>query len=49
MAIQREQLGTTPASAALWRDPRVRAIVYQILTLLGVVLFFGVYRQQHDQ
>jgi general L-amino acid transport system permease protein len=41
MATRPEQLGTTPAPAALWRDPRVRAIVYQILTLLGVVLFFG--------
>ena len=41
MAIKREQLGTTPASPALWRDPRVRAIAYQILTLLGVVLFFA--------
>jgi general L-amino acid transport system permease protein len=41
MAIHREPLGTRPASSALWRDPRVRAIVYQILTLLGVVLFFG--------
>jgi general L-amino acid transport system permease protein len=41
MATRRERLGTTPAPAALWRDPRVRAIAYQILTLLGVVLFFG--------
>jgi general L-amino acid transport system permease protein len=41
MAIKREQLGTTPASPALWRDPRVRAIAYQVLTLLGVVLFFA--------
>ena len=41
MAIKREQLGTTPASPALWRDPRVRAIADQILTLLGVVLFFA--------
>ena len=41
MAIKREQLGTTPASPALWRDPRVRATAYQTLTLLGVVLFFA--------
>jgi general L-amino acid transport system permease protein len=39
MAIKREQLGTAPASPALWRDPRVRAIVYQILTLVGVMAF----------
>jgi general L-amino acid transport system permease protein len=39
MAIKREQLGTAPASSALWRDPRVRAIVYQVLTLVGVVAF----------
>src|SRR5918994_2343307 len=41
MAMEREQLGTARASPALWRDPRVRAIAYQVLTLLGVVLFFG--------
>jgi general L-amino acid transport system permease protein len=41
MAIRRDQLDTTPASPVLWRDPRVRAIVYQALTLLGVVLFFA--------
>jgi general L-amino acid transport system permease protein len=41
MAIKRGQLGTAPVSPALWRDPRVRAIAYQLLTLLGVVLFFG--------
>src|SRR5687768_8300239 len=41
MATRRERMGATPAPAALWRDPRVRAIAYQILTLLGVVLFFG--------
>ena len=39
MAIKRERLGTVPASPALWRDPRVRAIVYQILTLVGVMAF----------
>ncbi|HEX6113758.1 MAG TPA: amino acid ABC transporter permease [Geminicoccaceae bacterium] len=41
MAIKREQLGTAPASPALWRDPRVRAIAYQLLTLLAVLLFAG--------
>jgi general L-amino acid transport system permease protein len=41
MATEREQLGSAPASPAWWRDARVRAIAYQILTLLGVVLFFG--------
>ena len=41
MAIEREPLRTARASPALWRDPRVRAIAYQVLTLLGVVLFFG--------
>ena len=41
MAIEREPLGTARASPALWRDPRVRAIAYQVLTLHGVVLFFG--------
>ena len=39
MAIKRERLGTAPASPALWRDPRVRAIVYQILTLVAVMAF----------
>jgi general L-amino acid transport system permease protein len=39
MAIRREELGSAPASPALWRDPRVRAIAYQVLTLLGVVAF----------
>ena len=39
MAIRRERLPDAPASPALWRDPRVRAIAYQVLTLLGVVLF----------
>ncbi|HLT00677.1 MAG TPA: amino acid ABC transporter permease [Geminicoccaceae bacterium] len=41
MATKREQLGSAPASSALWRDPRVRAIAFQVLTLLGVILFFG--------
>ena len=39
MAIKRERLGTAPASPPLWRDPRVRAIVYQILTLVAVMAF----------
>jgi general L-amino acid transport system permease protein len=39
MAIRREPLDTAPASRALWRDPRVRAIAYQVLTLLGVIAF----------
>jgi general L-amino acid transport system permease protein len=39
MAIERERLDTAPARSALWRDPRVRAIAYQVLTLLGVILF----------
>jgi general L-amino acid transport system permease protein len=39
MAIKRERLGTAPAAPAVWRDPRVRAIVYQILTLVGVMAF----------
>ena len=39
MAIRRERLALRPRHTALWRDPRVRAIAYQILTLLGVVAF----------
>jgi general L-amino acid transport system permease protein len=39
MVTQREQLGTPPARPPLWNDPRVRAIVYQVLTLVGVILF----------
>ena len=39
MAIRREGRGSAPAAPALWRDPRVRAVAYQILTLLGVVAF----------
>jgi general L-amino acid transport system permease protein len=38
MAIERERPDTAPAPA-LWRDPRVRAIAYQILLLLGVIAF----------
>jgi general L-amino acid transport system permease protein len=39
MATTPERLGTAPASPALWRDPRVRAIAYQVLTLVGVIAF----------
>ncbi len=38
MAVERQFLGTKPARPAPWRDPRVRAFVYQALTLLAVVL-----------
>ena len=41
MATRHEQLGSSPAKPALWNDPRVRAIAYQILTLAGVILFFA--------
>jgi general L-amino acid transport system permease protein len=39
MAIRRERLDAAAASHPLWRDPRVRAIAYQVLTLLGVIAF----------
>ena len=38
MAIERQFSGTRPARPAPWRDPRVRAIVYQALTVIVVVL-----------
>src|SRR5919106_4567890 len=38
MAIERQFSGTRPARPAPWRDPRVRSIVYQALTLIVVVL-----------
>ncbi len=38
MAIDREHLGAQPAKPAPWNDPRVRSIVYQILTLVAVGL-----------
>ena len=38
MAVDREHWGAEPAKPAPWNDPRVRSIVYQILTLVGVVL-----------
>jgi len=41
MALKREQLGASPARPAPWNDPRVRAIVYQVLTLAVVILFFA--------
>ncbi len=41
MAVEREELGTPPSKPAPWNDPRVRAIVYQILTLALVVGFFA--------
>jgi general L-amino acid transport system permease protein len=37
MAVDREQLSTSPPKPAPWNDPRVRSIVYQVLTLVGVV------------
>jgi general L-amino acid transport system permease protein len=41
MAVERQFLGTRPARPAPWRDPRVRSIVYQVLTLAAVVLAIG--------
>ena len=41
MAVERQFLGTKPARPAPWRDPRVRAFVYQALTLIAVVLAFA--------
>ncbi len=38
MAVDRDYLGAEPAKPAPWNDPRVRSIVYQILTVVGVVL-----------
>jgi general L-amino acid transport system permease protein len=38
MAIERHFSGSRPARPAPWRDPRVRSIVYQALTLIAVVL-----------
>jgi general L-amino acid transport system permease protein len=37
MAMQRQFSGSKPARPAPWRDPRVRAIVYQVLTLVVAV------------
>ena len=34
--------GGAPARASLWNDPRVRAVVFQVLVLGGVILF-GIY------
>ncbi len=41
MAVDREHLGAQPAKPAPWNDPRVRSIVYQILTVIGVALLIG--------
>jgi general L-amino acid transport system permease protein len=38
MAIERQFLGARPARPAPWRDPRVRSIVFQALTVIVVVL-----------
>ncbi len=38
MATERHFLGTTPSRPAPWRDPRVRSIVYQALTLILFVV-----------
>jgi general L-amino acid transport system permease protein len=38
MAIERQFLGAKPARPAPWRDPRVRSIVFQALTVIVVVL-----------
>jgi general L-amino acid transport system permease protein len=41
MAVDRDYLGTQPPKPAPWNDPRVRSVVYHILTLLGVVLLIA--------
>jgi general L-amino acid transport system permease protein len=38
MAIERQFSASRPARPAPWRDPRVRSIVYQVLTLIVVAL-----------
>jgi general L-amino acid transport system permease protein len=38
MAIERQFLGARPARPAPWRDPRVRSIVFQAVTVIVVVL-----------
>jgi general L-amino acid transport system permease protein len=38
MAVERQFSSTTPTRPAPWRDPRVRSIVYQVLTLIVFVL-----------
>jgi general L-amino acid transport system permease protein len=38
MAMERQFLGAKPARPAPWRDPRVRSIVFQALTVIVVVL-----------
>ena len=41
MAVSSD-VGDAPARASFWNDPRVRAVVFQVLVLGGIVLF-GVY------
>jgi general L-amino acid transport system permease protein len=41
MAVSSD-VGGAPARASIWNDPRVRAVVFQVLVLGGIVLF-GVY------
>jgi general L-amino acid transport system permease protein len=41
MAIEREFLGARPARPAPWRDPRVRSIVFQAVTVIVVVLLIA--------
>ena len=41
MAVSSD-VGGAPARASFWNDPRVRAVVFQVLVLGGIVLF-GVY------
>jgi general L-amino acid transport system permease protein len=38
MAIERQFLGAKPTRPAPWRDPRVRSLVFQALTVIVVVL-----------
>jgi general L-amino acid transport system permease protein len=38
MAIERQFLGAKPARPAPWRDPRVRSIIFQAVTVIVVVL-----------
>jgi len=41
MAVQREELRSAPPKAAFWNDPRIRAIIYQIVTLILFALFIA--------
>ena len=38
MAVERQFLGAKPARPAPWRDPRVRSIIFQAVTVIVVVL-----------